>query len=148
MTLTITPVRPEDHADWLALFRAYGDFYKTDTATAEAPVWQWIEDPDEAYWSDIARDATGKAVGLVQYSLLHRSLSGAQLVYLSDLYTVPEARGQGVGRALIEHVRAFARDRGYASVRWLTAEGNATARKLYDTYAPATGFILYSVPAG
>ena len=78
MTLTITPVRPEDHADWLALFRAYGDFYKTDTATAEAPVWQWIADPNEAYWSDIARDATGKAVGLVQYSLLHRSLSGAQ----------------------------------------------------------------------
>ncbi len=76
---------------------------------------------------------------------MHRSLSGAQVVYLSDLYTLPEARGLGVGRALIDHVRGFARANGYPSVRWLTAEGNSVARRLYDSYAPASGFILYSV---
>ena len=81
----------------------------------------------------------------MQYSLMHRSLSGGMVVYLSDLFTLPQARGQGVGRALIDHVRAFARARGYSSVRWLTAETNAPARALYDSYAPASGFILYAI---
>ncbi|SOB91931.1 acetyltransferase (GNAT) family protein [Rhodobacter sp. JA431] len=145
MTLTITPVTEADRADWEALFRAYADFYKTEARAAEPQVWEWIQSETEPYWADIARDETGQALGLVQYSLMHRSLSGGMVVYLSDLFTVPQARGKGVGRALIDHVRAFARDRGYSSVRWLTAENNEAARKLYDSYAPASGFILYSV---
>lgn len=145
MTLTIAPVRPADRPDWEALFRAYQAFYNTDASAAEPRVWDWIQTPDEPYWADIARDQAGRALGLVQYSLMHRSLSGAQVVYLSDLYTLPEARGLGVGRALIDHVRGFARANGYPSVRWLTAEGNSVARRLYDSYAPASGFILYSV---
>ncbi|PTV96475.1 acetyltransferase (GNAT) family protein [Rhodobacter aestuarii] len=145
MSLTIAPVKDADRADWEALFRAYADFYKTEARAAEPQVWEWIQSKTEPYWADIARDETGEALGLVQYSLMHRSLSGGMVVYLSDLFTVPQARGKGVGRALIDHVRAFARDRGYSSVRWLTAENNEAARKLYDSYAPASGFILYSV---
>ena len=145
MSLTIAPVTPADRPDWERLFRAYAAFYKTDASGAEAQVWDWIRSETEPYWADIARDSRGTALGLVQYSLMHRSLSGGMVVYLSDLFTVPEARGTGVGRALIDHVRAFARDRGYSSVRWLTAESNAPARQLYDSYAPASGFILYAI---
>ncbi|TKD18342.1 GNAT family N-acetyltransferase [Rhodobacter capsulatus] len=145
MPLTIAPVTPADRADWQALFRAYAAFYRTDAIAAEAQVWDWIQSEAEPYWADIARDADGAALGLVQYSLMHRSLSGGMVVYLSDLFTLPQARGKGVGRALIDHVRDFARARGYSSVRWLTAETNTPARALYDSYAPASGFILYAV---
>lgn len=145
MSITIRPAAPSDRAAWEALFRGYAEFYRTDPAPAIEKVWDWINDANEDYWADIAWGADGTALGLVQYSLMHRSLSGAQVVYLSDLFTVPEARGQGVGRALIEHVRAFARARGYSSVRWLTAETNEAARRLYDTYSPASGFILYAI---
>jgi len=145
MSLTIRPVTAEDRAAWEALFHAYAAFYKTDPAPVLETVWAWATDPAEPYWSEIAWGADGAALGLVQYSLMHRSLSGRQVVYLSDLFTTPEARGQGVGRALIERVRAFARENDYPSVRWLTAEDNAAARKLYDSYAPASGFILYAI---
>lgn len=145
MSLTIRPVTAEDRAAWEALFRGYAAFYKTDPAPVLETVWAWATDPAAPYWSEIAWGADGTALGLVQYSLMHRSLSGRQVVYLSDLFTTPEARGQGVGRALIERVRAFARENGYPSVRWLTAEDNAAARKLYDSYAPASGFILYAI---
>lgn len=144
--VSLHPVGPDDRADWETLFRGYAAFYHTDAHAAEDAVWSWIQDPEEPYWSMIARDSDGKALGFVQYSLMHRSLSGALTVYLSDLFTVPAARGKGVGRLLIDHVREFAREGGYASVRWLTQEGNAAARVLYDSYAPASGFILYSVP--
>jgi len=65
--------------------------------------------------------------------------------YLSDMFIVPEARRHGGGRAFIDHVLAFARDKGLKSVRWLTQEHNDTARRLYDQYAPKTDFIFYSV---
>jgi len=143
--LSITPVNADQRAEWAALFAGYAAFYKVDPAPAEAQVWDWICDPDEPFHAEIARDGAGRALGLVQYQLMHRSLSGGMVVYLSDLFTLPEARGMGVGRALIDRVRAFAREGGYTSVRWLTHEGNAAARVLYDSYAPASGFILYAV---
>lgn len=145
MELRIGPVESGDHSEWVALFDGYAAFYKTDPAPARDTVWRWIMDPDEPFYAQIARDEAGRALGLVQYQLMHRSLSGGMVVYLSDLFTVPEARGLGVGRALIDHVRDFARARGNVSVRWLTHEGNLEARKLYDSYTPASGFILYAV---
>lgn len=145
--MQIRPVSETDHAEWLALFRAYAAFYKTSLSPeTEATVWRWIFDTDEAYWCDLALTDEGRPIGFAQYSLLHRSLGGSKVCYLSDLFTTPEARGLGAGRALIDHVRARAGAMGCPNLRWLTAEDNATARALYDTYAPRTPFILYSIP--
>lgn len=146
MTVTIRAVTTDDRPVWEDLFRGYADFYKTDPAPAIDKVWRWIVDPQEPFWADFAVTSDGAAVGLVQYQLMHRSLSGGMVCYLSDLFVRPEIRGSGAGRAMIDRVIDFARDRGLASVRWLTAEGNTAARRLYDSYTPASGFILYSVP--
>lgn len=148
MAVTIRPVQTGDHADWLGLFTAYARFYRQDLPPETARiVWDWIHDFANPFWADLAIDGDGVAVGLVQYQLMHRSLGGGMTCYLSDLFTTPQARGLGVGRALIDHVRGFARDRGLPGVRWLTAEDNTTARALYDSYAPASGFILYNLPS-
>jgi len=64
--------------------------------------------------------------------------------YLSDLYVNPENRGCGAGRALIDHVLAFAKANNIANVRWLTQDFNYAGRRLYDTYSPKSDFILYS----
>ena len=85
-------------------------------------------------------------IGFTQYQLMHRSLGGGMVCYLSDLYVDPGIRGSGAGRALIDHVIAFARSRGLPGVRWLTQEFNYPARRLYDSYGPKTDFILYNVP--
>jgi ribosomal protein S18 acetylase RimI-like enzyme len=146
MAVTIRPVKIADRVVWQRLFAAYAAFYKLELteAVAEA-VWGWIHDPENPFWADLAVDESGVALGLVQYQLMHRSLGGAMTCYLSDLYVVPEARGAGAGRALIVHVRDFARARGLPGVRWLTAESNVAARRLYDTFAPRTEFVLYNV---
>ena len=65
--------------------------------------------------------------------------------YLQDLFTAPEARGQGAGRALIAAVIDWARDRGCVRVYWNTQASNATARRLYDQVAENKGFIRYQV---
>lgn len=143
----IRPATPDDRALWQPLFEAYAKFYATPlTDRTKDTVWDWIHDPENPFWCDLAFSDGGLPVGFVQYQLMHRSLGGSMVCYLSDLFTTPEARGKGFGRALIDHVLDFARQRGLPNVRWLTAEDNAAARKLYDSYRPRTPFILYSIP--
>jgi GNAT superfamily N-acetyltransferase len=144
--MIIRPLTPSDRPIWSDLFDAYAAFYKTTvSAQAKDEVWSWIfaETPD--FWCDLA-EQDGQVVGFTQYQLMHRSLSGQKVCYLSDLYVRPEIRGGGVGRALIDHVISFARSRSIPNVRWLTQEYNYAGRRLYDTYRPKSDFILYSVP--
>lgn len=116
-------------------------------------MWDWIFDPDNPFWCDLAvndavndaADEGGVVVGFTQYQLMHRSLGGCMVCYLSDLYVEPSVRGSGAGWAMIDHVIGFARGRGLPGVRWLIQDFNAPARRLYDTYGPKTDFILYSV---
>jgi len=63
--------------------------------------------------------------------------------YLQDLFTDAEARGGGVGRALIEAVYERARAAGSTRVYWHTHETNQTAMRLYDQVAERTGFVVY-----
>jgi GNAT superfamily N-acetyltransferase len=62
---------------------------------------------------------------------------------LQDLFTAEAARGQGVGRALIEEVYIRAKQAGSPRVYWQTHETNATAMQLYDKVAEKSGFIVY-----
>ena len=147
MSVTIRPVRPEEKARWEDMFRAYGRFYKMElTAQTIETVWGWIFDETEPFWCDVAEAEDGTLVGLTQYQLMHRSTAGGMVVYLSDLFVDPEQRGGGIGRGLIEHVIAFAKQRNIGLVRWLTQDFNYKGRMLYDSFAPKSDFILYQVP--
>lgn len=142
----VRSIAQSDYAIWQTLFRAYGEFYKlqvTDEAVDE--VWKWLFDEREDFWCSVA-EIDSEIVGFTQYQLMHRSLSGGKVIYLSDLFVVPQTRSGGVGRALIDHVVTFAQARNINNVRWLTQDYNYTARRLYDTYQPKSDFILYSVP--
>jgi len=57
----------------------------------------------------------------------------------------PAARGRGIGRLLIEHLVERARSEGWARVYWHTRAGNTTARRLYDRFCPADGFVRYTI---
>lgn len=147
MDLTVRPIVQADKADWRFLFDGYNAFYgrSGDTALASEIVettWERFFDDDEPVFALVAGQE-GKLVGLVQY-LFHRSTTAIQpSCYLQDLFTLPEARGRGVGRALIQAVYEKARQDGAARVYWLTHETNVGARKLYDEVAENSGFIVY-----
>jgi len=51
--------------------------------------------------------------------------------YLAELYVKPPLRGQGRGRALMEAVLGFARERGAGYIELNTGEGDTAARALY-----------------
>ncbi len=148
MAVTIRPLAEGDRAKWEQLFQAYAAFYKTEVSDAAFDqVWSWIFDPENEFWCDLAELEGSQVIGFTQYQLMHRSLGGNMVCYLSDLFVEPDIRGTGAGRALIDHVLGFASQNGLSGVRWLTQEFNYPARRLYDTYQPKTDFILYNVPA-
>jgi ribosomal protein S18 acetylase RimI-like enzyme len=52
--------------------------------------------------------------------------------YLAELYVVPERRGRGIGRALLESALEVARDRGADHIDLGTSESDTVARHLYE----------------
>jgi GNAT superfamily N-acetyltransferase len=76
------------------------------------------------------------------------SLAPGETVLINDLFVTAEARGRGVGRALIEAAREVARERGCATVEWSTAPDNHTAQRLYDsTGATRSTWLSYELDA-
>ncbi|HRO11503.1 GNAT family N-acetyltransferase [Amaricoccus sp.] len=140
----IRPVRPEDEAAWRRLWRGYLDFYETELPEAVyATSFARLVDPEVGDYHGLLAFQGGEPVGLAHY-IFHRSgWQIADVCYLQDLYVAPEARGAGVGRALIEAVYAAADAAGRPNVYWLTQTFNAAARRLYDQVATVTPFIRY-----
>lgn len=147
MTVSIRPLAETDRKRWEEMFEAYARFYKTSVPDGGFDtVWDWIFDAGNPFWCDVAETSDGQVIGFTQYQLMHRSLGGGMVCYLSDLFVEPDTRGGGTGRKLIDHVVNVARGMGISNVRWLTQEFNYPARKLYDTYQPRSDFILYTIP--
>ena len=146
-TPIIRPVTRADYARWLPLWLGYNAFYGRSGPTALADevtqaTWARFFDAYEPVRAMVAQDGP-EIIGLVHF-LYHRStIAAGPVCYLRDLFTVPAARGKGVGKALIEAVYAAAHAGGAVQVYWLTHESNATARRLYDQVAEMSGFIVY-----
>ena len=141
--IDIRPLRPNERQSWEPLWQGYLAFYKSAvTREVTDTTWGRLHDPAEPMHV-LGAFLDGKLVGIVHY-LFHRSTwTTGDYCYLQDLFTAPEARGQGAGRALIEAVYDRAKVAGASRVYWLTQDSNATARALYDTLADQPGFIQY-----
>lgn len=141
--IDIRQVSGEDYAAWLPLWQAYLRFYNTELPEAVTQsTWQRMLDPNEPTHAALAW-AGDEAVGMVHF-IYHRSnWSIENSCYLQDLLVMPETRGTGVGRQLIEFVYATAKQDGCCKVHWLTHETNATAIQLYERIAERPGFIQF-----
>lgn len=145
--VSVREVVRADYEAWLPLWHGYNAFYGRAGTTAlpseiTATTWSRFFDAYEPVHALVA-EADGPLLGLAHY-LFHRSTIRVEpSCYLQDLFTVPAARGRGVGRALIEAVYERARAAGCARVYWQTHEGNTAAMALYDKLAERSGFVVY-----
>lgn len=133
-----------DEAGFRALWAAYLAFYdmSLDSAVTDQ-TWARILDPASPMSARLAVDEAGAVLG---FAVWHHHIASWHLandLYLEDLFVDPGARGAGLGRALLDDLFALARTRGFGRIYWHTDEGNARARSLYDSYAPADGHIRY-----
>jgi len=147
MSLIIRPVARDDFASWAPLWEGYNRFYGRSGPTALAPeitqmTWSRFFDAYEPMHAWVA-ERDGMLLGLVHF-LYHRNTTLiAPICYLQDLFTAEAARGQGVGRALIEAVYRHAAEAGSPRVYWHTHETNEVAMRLYNQVAEHSHFVVY-----
>lgn len=135
---------PDEYVQWRRLWEAYLAFYESSVdESVIAHNWAGFHDPLSPLDALAAFDADGHMLGLVQTVTHASTWSVEPRCYLSDLFTAPQARRLGVGRALIEAVYAMASAKGCAKVHWLTHQSNLTGQSLYNQVAVNEGFIQY-----
>ncbi len=146
----INRVEQLDLIDLIPLMRAYCDFYEA------RPRQERLTALSRALLGDarcgvqlLARSRSdGKALGFATIYWTYSTLAADQIGVMNDLYVAPEARRQGVGRALIDSCRGRCREKGAGRLTWSTAPDNATARRLYDAVgAQPSSWIEYEIDA-
>ena len=142
---TVRAALPSDEPAWRELWRGYCDFYQAQLPEAVTNhTWQRILDPDSQIMCVMA-EVDGQVYGFAN-CVVHQATWEIQAVcYLEDLYVHPSARGRGIGATLLEWLRNAMRAEGWARLYWVTREGNAEARRLYDRFASADDFVRYVI---
>ncbi len=79
----------------------------------------------------VIADGTAGPVGFAVFFHNFSTWTGKRGLYLEDLYVTPEARGQGVGGALLAHLAGIAVDRRCARFEWSVLDWNADAIAVY-----------------
>lgn len=132
-----------DEAEWRRLWAGFLDYYEMNLAPEVTDfTWQRLMDPISPMKARMA--FTGeRALGFAIHQHHPSTWVMGDDCYLEDLFVDPAARGQGIGRALIEDLATLARAQGWKRLYWNTEITNAAARRLYDSFTPDDGHIRY-----
>lgn len=146
MNIAIRPLAAADKAQWQALYDGYHRFYERPELPQDFfdQAFARLLSGDDADFHGLVADENGTLLGLVHYVFHPHLWRPEGICYLQDLFTGAEARGKGVGRALIEAVYAASDAKGVPAVYWTTQEFNYAGRMLYDRVGERTPFIKYS----
>ncbi len=78
-------------------------------------------------------DLNGKPVGFALYFYNFSTFLGRKGIYLEDLFVLPETRGQGVGKRLLQALAAQAVAEGCGRVEWSVLDWNKPAIDFYKS---------------
>lgn len=144
--ITVRPARSEDRSRWRQLWRDYCavfDAVVPDEVTEG--VWQRILAPDGVIGCLLACRASDDPTGFANYVLHPHTWSLQSVCYLEDMFVLPESRGHGAGRVLIEGLIALGKQRSWRRIYWHTHENNYRARALYDQFSWRTDYVRYDI---
>jgi GNAT superfamily N-acetyltransferase len=138
--MTVWRAGREDVADVARLLAAFRDWWGRewpDDASFAASVDRLAGREDTEFL--LAAGDDGTPAGVVQLRYRWSVWTEAEDCWLEDLYVLDEARGTGMGRALVAASLDRARKRGCRRVELDVNTGNPAARKLYESMGFATG---------
>src|SRR5579875_2408144 len=141
--IEIRSAQRRDEKAWKALWAEYNAFYGVDIpARVTNRSWTRILDKRSPVFCRVAVD-DGAVLGFANAVLHEGTCATRPLCYLEDLYVAPAARKRGIATALIEDLIRLGRAKKWDRIYWHTQESNATARRVYDGFVKADGFVRY-----
>jgi len=94
----------------------------------------------------VAENADGEPVGFIHLQKTQDFFNGHINCHVSDLAVAPGHEGQGVGKALLDHAEAWAREHRCVLVTLAVFPGNERARALYEAAGYGTDLLRLAKP--
>ena len=132
--LSIRKARKEDATLILDFIRRLAE-YEREPAAAIATEADLLRDgfgPEPKYRCIIA-EWNGQAAGFAFFFYNYSTWRGRPGLYLEDLFVLPELRGHGIGKALLQELAKIAVNEHCYGIRWMVLEWNEPALKFYES---------------
>ena len=132
MTLAIRPATPADLPLICELIRALADYEKLgDEVRFDAAVLAGHLFGDRPHAEVVIGEIDGVPEGFALFFHNFSTFEGRPGIYLEDLFVRPQARGAGLGKALLAHLAALCIERGCARLEWSVLDWNAPSIGFY-----------------
>lgn len=134
MNLTIRAAGRADVPLIASLIRALAEYEKLahEVRFDEAVLGQKLFGP-RPYAEVVIGEIDGTPQGFALFFHNFSTFEGKPGIYLEDLFVKPEARGSGLGRALLAHLAALAVERDCARLEWSVLDWNEPAIGFYKS---------------
>jgi GNAT superfamily N-acetyltransferase len=128
----IRAASPSDVPTILALIRELADYEKEPDAVlaTETDLHTALFGPDPSAECHVA-EVEGTVVGFALWYRTFSTWQGKPGMWLEDLFVRPDARGTGVGKALLTTLAAECVRRGWTRFEWWVLDWNAPAHAFY-----------------
>jgi len=93
---------------------------------------EWLFEKKKA--ETIIGEVDGRPVAFALFFHNFSTFLGRAGIYLEDLFVRPEARGKGVGRAMLKYVARLAVERGCGRLEWWCLDWNADSIAFYESF--------------
>ena len=132
--LRIRPAVPGDVATILGLIRDLARYERDPDAViaTEADLLRDGFGPSPKFRCDLA-EWDGRPVGFVLWFWNWSTWLGKPGLYLEDLFVQPEARGRGIGKALLVHLARIAVRENCGRFQWQVLDWNEPSIKFYES---------------
>ncbi len=132
MTISIRPATPADTDLICHFIRELADYEKLahEVKTDPAVISVHLFGP-RPMAEVLIGELDGEACGFALFFHNFSTFEGRPGLYLEDLFVVPEARGRGLGKALLRALARIAMERGCPRLEWSVLDWNAPAIEVY-----------------
>lgn len=143
--IQVRPALPTDVPLILRLVRELAEFEREPEAVvATEPMLESALFGERPAAEAVIAELDGTAQGFALFFQNFSTWTGRPGLYLEDLYVTPDARGAGVGTALLRHLAGIALDRGCGRFEWAVLDWNTPAVDFYRAMG-ATGMDEWTV---
>ncbi|MFJ7268663.1 GNAT family N-acetyltransferase [Streptomyces sp. NPDC099050] len=145
----VRPARPEDLTRLVELMREHMVYERSAPRPAGLGdrLGPQLFAAGARLWVLLAETPRGEVAGYAACSAEFSFWEARHYLHMDCLYLAEEARGHGLGAALVDGVAALARELGLGHVEWQTPDWNEGAIRFYDRLG-ATGKpkLRYALP--
>lgn len=132
MAITIRPAVREDAPQILAFIRALAE-YEREPDAVDATLDDLLRDGfgPQPFYRCLMAEQDGKPAGFALYFFNYSTWLGRPGLYLEDLFVLPDLRGLGVGKALLQRVAQVAVENNCGRLQWEVLDWNTPAIDFY-----------------